>query len=137
MPRERTDAQPIAVTKTSAVFTQSLTSDSVDEPDGTVTMTVIVHDTATPGGASDYIIGEPSSVTVTVRDDDPTVVSLARTGTGAVTEGDKVEFTVTLGRALVAGEIIDVPPCSCVLSPRPAPSIRSRCPCSPAASGTA
>ncbi len=39
----------------------------------------------------------------------PVIVSLARVGTGAVTEGDTVEFTVTLGRALVAGEIVDVP----------------------------
>ena len=47
--------------------------------------------------------------TIVIRDDDPTIVSLARVGTGSVTEGDKVEFTVTLGRALVAGEVIDVP----------------------------
>ena len=39
----------------------------------------------------------------------PVLVSLARVGTGSVTEGDTVEFTVTLGRALVAGEIVDVP----------------------------
>ena len=46
---------------------------------------------------------------ITIRDNDPTVVTLARVGSGAVTEGGKVEFTVTLGRALVAGETIDVP----------------------------
>ncbi len=44
-----------------------------------------------------------------VEDNDPTVVSLARIGTGAVTEGTAIEFTVTLGRALVAGERIEVP----------------------------
>ncbi len=50
------------------------------------------------------------SVTATVRDDEPTVVSLMRTGTtGAVDEGGTVGFTITLGRALIAGEIIDVP----------------------------
>ena len=47
--------------------------------------------------------------TVTIFDDDTTLVSLARVGSGAVTEGDTAEFTVTPGRALVAGEIIDVP----------------------------
>ena len=46
---------------------------------------------------------------ITIRDNDPTVVTLARVGSGAVTEGGRVEFTVTLGRALVAGETIDVP----------------------------
>ena len=47
--------------------------------------------------------------TLTIRDNDPTIVSLARVGSGAVTEGGTIEFTVTLGRALVASEIIDVP----------------------------
>ena len=47
-----------------------------------------------------FHVGTPST---------PVIVSLARVGTGAVTEGDTVEFTVTLGRALVAGEIVDVP----------------------------
>ena len=75
--------------------------DAVDEPDGSVTVTV--------DSGTGYTVGSPSSATITVRDDDPTVVRLARTGTGAVTEGGKVEFTVTLGRALVAGETIDVP----------------------------
>ena len=37
------------------------------------------------------------------------MVSLARTGTGAVREGATVTFTVSLGRALVAGEVVDVP----------------------------
>ena len=49
------------------------------------------------------------SDTIVIRDDDPTIVSLARVGSGAVTEGSPVEFTVTLGRALIAGEVIDVP----------------------------
>ena len=76
-------------------------NDSVDEPDGTITVTV--------DSGTGYAVGSPSSATVTVRDDDPTIVSLARVGSGAVTEGDTVELNVTLGRALVAGETIDVP----------------------------
>ena len=75
--------------------------DSVDEPDGSITVTV-------DSGAG-YTVGSPSSATIAVRDDDPTVVTLARTGAGAVTEGDAVELTVTLSRALVAGETIDAP----------------------------
>ena len=47
---------------------------------------------------------------VMVDDDDPTEVSLTRTGsTGAIDEGQAVTFTVELGRALIAGEIIEVP----------------------------
>ncbi len=76
-------------------------NDSVDEPDGSVTLTIDSGD--------GYTVGSPPSATTTIRDDDPTVVRLARTGTGAVTEGGTVELDVTLGRALVAGETIDVP----------------------------
>ena len=87
---------------TSGYSTIRLVNDAVDEPDGAVTCT-LRDDTS-------YTVGTPSSATVVIKDDDPTVVSLNRVGTtGAVTEGGTVEFTVTLGRALVAGEIIDVP----------------------------
>ena len=53
--------------------------------------------------------GSPSHVDLTIGDNDPTTVSLARTGTGAIKEGDKVTFAVTLGRALVTGESLDAP----------------------------
>ncbi len=78
---------------------------SNDEPDKTFTLTM------TKQGPSDprYNLGSRTTTTVVIRDNDPTIVSLARNGTGAVTEGGTVEFTVTLGRALVAGETIDVP----------------------------
>ncbi len=76
-------------------------NDSVDEADGGITVTV--------DSGTGYTVGSPASLTIPVRDDDPTVVSLARTGTGAVTEGGAVELNVTLARALVAGETIDVP----------------------------
>ncbi|MCY3844076.1 MAG: hypothetical protein OXH69_11100, partial [Acidobacteria bacterium] len=63
---------------------------------------------ALPAGVS--ISSTANTATVTIRDDDPTVVRLARSGgTGAINEGQTVELTVTLGRALIAGEIIDVP----------------------------
>ncbi|MYK85814.1 MAG: hypothetical protein F4025_05280, partial [Synechococcus sp. SB0669_bin_7] len=73
-------------------------NDDMDEPDGTVTM------------VAEYGNGRTSnSITVPIIDDDPTVVSLSRTGAGAVSAGSGVAFTVSLGRALVAGEVIDVP----------------------------
>ena len=51
-----------------------------------------------------------TTTTVIIRDNDPTIVTLARTGsTGAGSEGETVEFTVILGRSLITGEIIDVP----------------------------
>ena len=77
---------------------------AVDEPDETVVLTL---DTSRlPEGVA---AGAITVNTLTIHDADPTVVSLARTGTGAVTEGATVEFTVSLGRALVAGEVVDVP----------------------------
>ncbi len=79
----------------------ALDDDSVDEPDGTVTCALRT--------GTGYNLGATSSDTIAIVDDDPTVVSLARVGTGPVTEGGTAEFTVTLGRALVAGETIDVP----------------------------
>ena len=79
----------------------ALDDDSVDEPDGSVTCALRT--------GTGYNLGATSSDTITIVDDDPTVVSLARVGTGPVTEGGTAEFTVTLGRALVAGETVDVP----------------------------
>ena len=87
-------------------FTVWGTPDSTDEPDEVVTITVTDDpNTARPAGVAPINVSD----TVTIRDDDPTVASLARVGSGAVTEGGQVEFTVTLGRALVVGETIDVP----------------------------
>ena len=58
----------------------------------------------------DLSFGSRTTATIVIVDDDPTVVSLAKVGTATtINEGGKVEFTVTLGRALIAGEIIDVP----------------------------
>ena len=82
--------------------------DSLDEPDEVVTATISEDpDNPLPAGVS--ISTSANTATITIRDDDPTIVSLARVGSGAVTEGSPVEFTVTLGRALIAGEVIDVP----------------------------
>ena len=78
--------------------------DARDEPDKTI---VLALDTARlPTGVTLKGVAAP---TLTILDSDPTVVSLARTGSGAVTEGATVGFTVTLARALVAGEAVGVP----------------------------
>ena len=76
---------------------------AVDAPNKSFTITL----TGTLAGI--LSLGSRTTATITIVDDDPTVVTLSRVGSGAVSEGGTVEFTVTLGRALVAGEIIDVP----------------------------
>ena len=77
--------------------------DAIDEPDETYTAVISLPTPVAGLGIS------PDTVTVTIQDDDPTVVGLVRVGSGAINEGGKVEFTVSLNRALVAGETIDVP----------------------------
>ncbi|MDE0135603.1 MAG: hypothetical protein OXM54_12255, partial [Acidimicrobiaceae bacterium] len=57
-----------------------------------------------------YSVGSTNVATVTIADDDATEVTL--TGGGTVTEANTaatVEITVELGRALVAGETVEVP----------------------------
>ena len=85
-----------------AVAPVGITDDDVDEPSETL---VLEFDTL-PAGLTE---GSASEVTITIEDNDPTIVTLARVGTGGIDEGQTAEFTVTLGRALVAGEIVDVP----------------------------
>ena len=70
-------------------------------------MLSLARSNATPADVA--ISSSAGSVTFTIKDDDPTVVNLARTGSSTVDEGSTVEFTITLGRSLIAGEIIDVP----------------------------
>ena len=84
------------------IYSINFDDDDVDEADGMVTCTLL------PGDG--YAISSSlRSHTGRIIDDDPTIVTLARVGSGPVREGGSVEFTVTLGRELVAGEIVDVP----------------------------
>ena len=85
----------------SAVYTVKFPPDSDDLPD-------LEWKFELASGAG-YSLGTPSSVSVTVRDTQPTVVSMTRTDTGGVMEGSDVEFSVSLGRALAEGEVVDVP----------------------------
>ncbi len=82
-------------------FEFEITDNDDDQPNGTLTIDISV--------VRGFTAGSPSMVTLTIIDNDPTEVSLIRTGTGAIDEGGTVAFTVQLSRALVAGEIIDVP----------------------------
>ncbi len=82
-------------------FAFNIRDNDDDQPNGTLTIDISVM--------RGFAAGSPSMVTLTIIDNDPTEVSLIRTGTGAIDEGGTVAFTVQLSRALIAGEIIDVP----------------------------
>ena len=91
-----------------------INGDTAPEPNETVTIELnqlVVRSNPSESTPSDVIISSTAgSVTFTIEDDDPIIVSLTRSGsTGAVNEGEMVEFTVILSRTLIAGEIIDVP----------------------------
>ena len=77
--------------------------DDVDNADRQVTVTATV--TAGRGVAA------PAAVVLEIADDDPTMVTLSRSaGTGPIPENaGTAELTVTLGRALAAGETVEVP----------------------------
>ena len=95
----------IASGQSDQAVTLTVIGDTTDEPDETFSAEISLP-TAVTGLSVD---ASTARVTATIVDNDPTVVSLARVGSGAIYEAGKAEFTVTLGRALVAGEIIDVP----------------------------
>ncbi|MCY3925715.1 MAG: hypothetical protein OXG52_09450, partial [bacterium] len=89
----------IAAGKAEAAFTVATQGDDADAPDGAVTAAV--------EAGTGYTAGAPARVAV--RDDDATAVTLsAEAGDIAETGGRKL-LTVTLGRALVAGETLGVP----------------------------
>ncbi|MDE0158744.1 MAG: hypothetical protein OXN24_01580, partial [Candidatus Dadabacteria bacterium] len=88
-------------TASSGTVTLDPAGDSADTADREVTVSA----TVTGRGVS-----APASVTVKITDDDATVVSLS--GGGTVDEDGtpaSAEVTVELGRALVAGETVEVP----------------------------
>ncbi len=85
--------------------TGTVTVTAVDNAVDAVNKAVTVSATVSGGNG----VAAPADVTLTITDDDPTIASLARVGSGRINEGGTTEFTVTLSRALVAGEVIDVP----------------------------
>ena len=98
----------IANNQRSGTATLTVVNDSVDEPPETV---IVEFGSPLPKGIS---AGTRKAVTLTLTDNDATVVSLARSDTGAIAEGgtgakENAEFTVSLARTLAAGERIDVP----------------------------
>ena len=76
----------------SATLTLATTGDAADEPDGSVTATVV--------DGSGYTVGASASGTVALRDDDlpPPAVTIAAKAS-SVTEGGDAEFTLSADRA--------------------------------------
>ncbi len=95
-------AQTVALNSGSSTVTYLIATqgDAVDEPNGTVTVTV--------GTGTGYEVGDPSVASVGVHDDDATTVTLVG-DPGNVAEGGSKQLTLTLGRALTAGEQLTVP----------------------------
>ena len=72
----------------SATFSVATTNDSADEPDGSVTATVV--------DGSDYDLGANKVATVAVADDDdPPIPVVSIAGGAGVTEGGSASFTLT------------------------------------------
>ena len=94
----------IAAGATASTGTVTLTAvnDATDAADRSVTVTA----TATGG----HGVAAPAGVPLAIADDDPTTVTLGRSGSGGIAEaGGAIDVTVTLGRALAAGESVTVP----------------------------
>ena len=88
--------------QTSVTYNVATTGDSTDAPNGGVTVTV--------GAGTGYTVAAApaNAATVAVDDDDATSVVLAG-GAAALEEGASRAFTLTIGRALRAGETLTVP----------------------------
>ena len=85
----------INANQTTATFTINTVNDNIDEPNGSITAQV--------QGGTGYTVGAPSSVTITVNDNDtsppgtPSVTITA--GTSPITEGTSATFTLTASPA--------------------------------------
>ena len=79
---------------TSKTYTVATVSDTVDEANGDVTVTV--------GTGTGYTVGSPSSASVTINDDDAPAATI-KAGTSPVTEGTAASFTVELSSAAPTG----------------------------------
>ncbi len=85
-----TQTVPIPTTG-SATLTLATSDDDADEPDGSVSVTV--------AAGEGYTVGDPSSGTVAIADDDAPLPAIAVSAGDAVTEGGDAVFTVTASPA--------------------------------------
>ena len=97
-------AASISIPNNSATGTTTFSA-AADDTDET-NETVVVELGTLPDG---NIAASNNEVTITITDNNPTVVSLARKGSGSISEGEGIEFTVILSRTLLDEEVINVP----------------------------
>ena len=113
-----TSSDPLAATVSPATLTFATSTWNTAR---TVTVTGMNDNTDNPGGGREvsishaasstdpkYTISSGGTVEAMVRDDDATTVTLSGAA-GNMEEGETKEFTITLGRGLVDGEILTVP----------------------------
>ncbi len=95
-------SRPVTIPVTgSAVLTLTTANDEVDEPDGSVSVTV--------AAGNGYTVGDPASGTVAVQDDDAPLPGITiAAGTSPVTEGGDAAFTVTANPAPAAELAVSV-----------------------------
>ncbi|MDE0405362.1 MAG: spondin domain-containing protein [Nitrospira sp.] len=86
---------------TSTTYSVATVNDNTDEPNGSVTVTV--------ASGNGYTVVSPSSASVTVNDNDSTQVTLSAAEGNIPETGGTKTITVTLNRALAAGESLTVP----------------------------
>ncbi len=91
----------IAAGQRTATYSVATVADNTDEPNGNVTATI--------ESGSYQVSSTSAAASVAVADDDATTLALAAQTAGNVTEGDAKTLTLTLGRALVAGEKLTAP----------------------------
>ena len=89
--------------ETSVSYTVASDADQADEVAGSFTVTL-----STPAADAGYTLGSSTTVTVTVNDDDPTPVTLTVPSAAIAENAGTKTITVTLGRALIAGESLPV-----------------------------
>ncbi len=81
------------------------TGDAVDEPSGSVTLTLA-------GGTGYALSSSAAAASIAIQDDDATVVTLAAGADASITEQDPADtgtVLITLSRDLATGEIADIP----------------------------
>ena len=91
----------IPANTTTVIFDVDLDDDSVDEPDGTITVAL------NPG--TQYKLGATFSVELDSVDNDVTSLTLEGSSAGYVIEGGTKDLTLTLSRGLLKGETLTVP----------------------------
>ncbi len=92
-------AVTIPANTASVTYTVNTVADTIDESDTDVTVGVV--------GGSGYVFGLPHTAVVTVIDNDAMSVSVSG-GSGTVSEGSSLDYTVDPGRDLETGETVTV-----------------------------